>query len=316
MKLRNAIGIFLIIFLLGVYWYRSNASVCPVPLSYQLGELDQEFSLSESEALAYVSRAEAIWEEATKRELFTQVDAKADITVNFIFDERQERADAESLERQELDALQAENDKLFAQIDEFRTEYEDLTSRYESKTRTYEKNLAAYNQKVRQYNDRGGAPEDVFVGLQAEARQLQAEVDGLNVLAQKIDGLANSINELVARANSEAEAYNRQVEQYNETYGYRHEFTQGNYRTGEINIYKFSNEDELVAVLAHEFGHALGIDHVEGEDSLMYYLLEDPVAQQQLSSGDLAAYTMVCGEEESTAQALRRTIREFLAIFR
>ena len=46
-------------------------------------------------------------------------------------------------------------------------------------------------------------------------------------------------------------------------------FEKGSHYRGEINIYHFENEPDLVKVLAHEFGHALDLNHVAGDQSIM-----------------------------------------------
>ena len=77
-------------------------------------------------------------------------------------------------------------------------------------------------------------------------------------------------------------------------------------------MYKFSNDAEVVTVLAHEFGHALGLGHVEGPSSLMYYLLDEVTTVPELSEDDRAAYQAVCGDAESFAQWVRRQIRQLI----
>jgi predicted Zn-dependent protease len=37
-----------------------------------------------------------------------------------------------------------------------------------------------------------------------------------------------------------------------------------------INIYQFENEDKLVRLLEHELGHAIGLDHLENPNDIMY----------------------------------------------
>lgn len=46
-------------------------------------------------------------------------------------------------------------------------------------------------------------------------------------------------------------------------------FEKGSHYKGEINIYHFENEQDLIMVLAHEFGHALDLGHVVGDESIM-----------------------------------------------
>lgn len=46
-------------------------------------------------------------------------------------------------------------------------------------------------------------------------------------------------------------------------------FDKGSHYRGEINIYHFDSQADLIKVLAHEFGHALNLGHVAGDESIM-----------------------------------------------
>lgn len=296
------------------YWYNSTASVCPVPLSYRLGTLDSEFNLSSEAAKEHMLQAETIWEEEIGRELFTYND-EADFVVDFVFDERQEFADLEQGETESLDAQRMKNEEVMSQVDTLQTNYNALKDAYEAKVASYEDRLKKYNQTVSNYNDRGGAPGGEYETLQSEKRALDREVTELANASAELNNLANQINELGQRGNDMVEAYNREVQSYNQKYGFSREFTQGDYEGYKINIYKFSSERELSSVLTHEFGHALGIQHVEGESSVMYYLLVDKDSPVQLSAEDKQALLDICGEKEDVQATIRRYIRELLALF-
>jgi hypothetical protein len=298
-----------------VYWYQSTARQCPAPISYRIEEIDPAFGLSKEQALAYVEQAEFVWESQVDRELFRHVEPAA-VGIRFIYDDRQANANSEASQRQALDEQLAESEKVQETITDLRAKYESLSADYEHQADKYEEHLRRYNEEVNGFNDRGGAPPEEYERLEAERIALNEEGETLNQVSAELRALVDDINELAERGTQLVNAYNERVSVYNESFGFAHEFTQGDYQSGEINVYKFSSDAEVVTVLAHEFGHALGIGHVEGTTSLMYYLLsEGTEGVSDLSVEDQVAFMVVCGDSESFAQKIRRMIRETLSIF-
>jgi len=295
-------------------WYTNTAAQCPIPFTYRLGTIDESFSLSETEAKADVAAAAQLWEEAVGRDLF-EYDESSDFTINFVFDERQETLNLEQTQRQTLDETRDKNNEVLEQVESSQSQYDDLEQNYKANVAQYEQDLANYNADVNSYNDRGGAPPDKFAQLERERVELDQTADSLNTTASQLNSLANEINTLGERGNQLVTDYNREVNEYNQEHAYAREFTQGDYQGGKINIYTFSDKNELITVLAHEFGHALGIGHVETSGSLMYYLMDDTDSVTDLSTEDTLAFLEVCGATESMGQQVRRTIREFLTKF-
>ena len=60
----------------------------------------------------------------------------------------------------------------------------------------------------------------------------------------------------------------------------------------EIDIYEFSSREKLIRVLAHEFGHALGLEHLDNPKAIMYYLNEG--TNEKLTTDDLTALKQKC----------------------
>ena len=310
---------FIIIFLVAViigggYWYKSTAYICPAPLSYRLGDVDDSFNISNEEALEQLSIAERVWESATNRDLFIY-DKDADFAINFIFDERQALSNSETNQRTHLDTKKNENESILQTIDGLQVDYNNLTKTYQGQVAEYETRLNEYNETVSNYNDHGGAPEEAFKELEDEKNALNSQLRELNNSADVLSTLAARINELSDRGNGLVAEYNREVESYNQQFGFSREFTQGDYQGDRINIYKFANERELSSVLAHEFGHALGIDHVEGSSSVMYYLLEETPSIPTLTVSDIEAFIQTCGSGNEFSHRLRRSIRTLLDTF-
>lgn len=295
------------------YWYVSTAGICPTPILYRLGEVDERFGITEAEARIVLAEAEQVWEEAIGRDLFAYT-TTTDFTVNFMYDERQKEASTEEEWRISLDAKEKKTQVAFAEVEGLQVAYEKQRQEYEAARERYESELVSYNNEVERINDAGGASEEQFEALEAQKDSLTTTREALLALESKLTRAGDELNRTGEAANILVEAYNAEVARYNEVYGERSgTFTQGDYERERINVYTFSTKEELAKVLAHEFGHALGIGHVEGGDSLMYYLMADQPDELRLSAEDEAAFATVCGDDTGLPSTLRRAIRTALS---
>lgn len=292
------------------YWYTRTADICPVPIYYSLGEVDERFDISLDELRNVATKAETIWEDLTPQELFIY-DEQADFKINLIFDERQQLARTEDDWRARLDQQELTNQSKLDEISSLNGRYGEREAGYKVKRNEYESRLSTYNEKVDRYNGRGGAPADVFAELQDEQAVLNNLASELSRQEKELNNLASEINTLGEKVNQDITAYNQEVVKYNELFGSRDIFTQGDFGRKRINIYKFDSETELTKVLAHEFGHALGLPHVEGEGSVMYYLTTD-TDFLVVSALDREALLTVCKDSVTFSHQIRSIIRELL----
>ncbi|MEZ4194996.1 MAG: matrixin family metalloprotease [Candidatus Paceibacterota bacterium] len=293
------------------YWYTRTADICPVPIYYSLGEVDERFAISLDELKTVATEAEAIWEGLTPQELFVY-DEEAEFKINLIFDERQQLARTEDDWRARLDQQEFNNQLKLEEVNRLSQRYSEREADYTTKRNEYESQLSKYNDKVDRYNGRGGAPADVFAELQDEQVALSKLATELSRQEQDLNNLANEINTLGEKVNQNITAYNQEVVEYNEMFGSRDIFTQGDFGRKRINIYKFDSKAELTKVLAHEFGHALGLPHVEGEGSVMYYLTTD-TDYLSASETDWSALSNVCKDTNTFSHEARRIIRSVLS---
>lgn len=246
----------------GLYYTYQNTRPCTHPIPYSIGAVDARFGILNSALITQAKAAAAIWNKAAGKTVLTY-DPKGDLKINLIYDAREANAkfgsqiavqqDKADTERVALDALQAQ----------------------------YTAKQTAYNDAVNAVNARGGA-------TRSEAATLNAERDSLNALA-------DSINTQVAVFNASVNALNVLVAQFNQTAGYT--FEEGQYvrdATGErINIFEFVGTVQLERVLAHEFGHAIGLDHNIDPKSIMFAKNES--GNLIPTASDLVALHAVCG---------------------
>jgi predicted Zn-dependent protease len=293
------------------YWYVDTSSVCPVPVFYNLGEVDERFGITQAEVREILEQSENVWEEAIGKNLFTY-DERSAFTVNLIYDERQQLASTEEEWRLNLDVKEKESKRVVEQVKVLASDYEVKKNEYESERDSYDARLNEYNAKVESYNETGGAPASEFTKLQKEKSELTVQVARLTTLENDLNTRVAEIDALGIEGNQLIEAYNSDVQKYNEIYGNLDLYTQGDFQRDRINIYKFSNKAELTKVIVHEFGHALGIGHVEGESSLMYYLMAEQPDSVSLTAEDKEALISTCGAENGFSYEVRRIIRTAL----
>ena len=296
------------------FWYGQTADICPAPIKYKVGDIDERFGITKTELKELLFTAEAAWENPTRRELFVY-DEDTDFTVNLIYDERQHMVHTEEEWQTSLDKQEEESQLIISQVEEMSAEYRSIQSEYDKKRDTYEARLSKYNAQVEKYNREGGAPAEEYDRLQNEKEELSRMLDELTTAEKGMNKLTDEINKLGDQGNKMVEAYNENVKKYNEVFGSRDIFTQGDFQRERINVYKFESKDELKRVIVHEFGHSLGIQHVEDEDSIMYYLMTERSGPVTLSEEDRDAFIAVCGNKEDLSSEVRQIIRNLSSIF-
>jgi chromosome segregation ATPase len=298
---------------LGLFAYEFNGyffppKPCAEPIPYTLGEFSGEFKVSKEYFLGAVADAEAVWEDASGRELFTYSpeDKESDVLkINLIYDYRQAATAKLGRIGSALEENQTSYDALRAEFESSRRQYERDRESLEAAVKAFNQKQDAYEAEVRYWNAKGGAPEKEYQKLEKELQALKAEADELRQREAQVNQSAQQVNELVAELNALAKKLNLSVENYNTVSGSRGEtFEEGLYvRDGfkkEINIYEFEDRAELVRLLAHELGHALSLDHVPDPDAIMYELNESENIKP--TSADLRELNAKCGAPRTKAR--------------
>lgn len=287
------------------FWYEHIDTQCRAPIRYRIGEIDSRFGTNVAEIQSIAAKAEQVWEVPLSTELFVY-DSEAEFAINLVFDERQENADIENELKEDLEAKEGMSEAVSAQYQKLIDQFRSLTDEYELGVLQYESSLDEYNQTVTEWNDKGGAPEEVVSELRVEEAELTKEFSRLEKMTDSINVIVHELNKIGARGNSLIRDYNTVVEEYNNRFGEGHEFAQGDYTQNEINIYQFDSEDELVIVLAHEFGHALAFGHVENEHSVMYHLMGAQDIEMGITAEDIAEYRMMCEDNPFFSKLIAR----------
>ncbi len=287
-----------------VFWYEKMDVPCDTPLYYYIGTVDERFGTDVEEIKTIALHAEQLWEKNLNSELFQYDESKEGTPLNLIFDERQENADMEQELREDLEIKEGMSDEIARQYEKLIVEFRTLRKEYEARVVAYETSLREYNREVTKWNDKGGAPETIISNLRSTERELKNEQSALQKLAEQINTIVDGLNRIGARGNVLITDYNTIVEKYNDEFSEAREFAQGDYTGEAINVYQFDSEEELTLVFAHEFGHALGFEHVENDVSIMHYLMGPQSIESGLSAEDIAEYSRVCKEKPFFYKAL------------
>lgn len=267
---------------------------CSEPVVYSIGTVDSQFGLSSDELRFLALEAEQIWESEVGKNLF-QYDPQAEIKINLLYDERQQQT-MESLKLEnQLGKLESAHESVVNQYNNLSSQYNKELKDYNAQVSEYEKKLNEYNKDVEYWNKKGGAPEDEYEELEEERKDIKEMYADLEKQRKSVNELANKVNGLVGKENKIVNEYNANVNSYQNKYGESREFEKGVFDGKQINVYQFREKDDLRLTIAHEFGHALGINHLVDPQSLMYYLMsEQEMIQPKLSSEDISALKNVC----------------------
>jgi hypothetical protein len=219
------------------------------------------------------------------------------IAVNLEYDSRQAMTErlknlgiSISTDRESYDIVKAKYDALYA-------EFINKQKVFDAHMAAFNAQKAAYEQQVAYWNARGGAPKNDFLKLQTTQAVLTGQSVSLSQEQQAVKSVADDVNNLAITLNRLVSILNLNVKAYNTT-GQENgtSFEEGLYKremgVETITIFEYENNNLLKRVLAHELGHALGLDHVKDEKAIMYYLNQGEAIA--LTNADKVALKTLC----------------------
>lgn len=278
---------------LGSYFYVEAHLPCQQPILYTINTFDVRFGMSKEEFLGAIKEAEGIWEKNVGKDLFA-LDPKGNLSMNLIYDDRQATTEKNKILQSNANQTKETAASVRADYIVLEQRFKTLNTAYESGLRQFEKDQTAYTTSVEYWNKQGGAPSAEFEKLKRERARLDSVASSLEAKRKPINDLAAEINAKIKIYNSLVDVTNTKIRTLNQSAG--KEFNEGEYvsdaKGRRINIYEFTSHDELVRVLAHELGHALGLDHNDNPDSIMYYLNQS--TNKALTVEDVAGLSALC----------------------
>jgi hypothetical protein len=257
-----------------------SALPCAVPLAWRVVRVDADFRMGIPEASEALRQAISEWEQAAGRTLFA-VDSAAGSPIRLVYGERQARSEERRRLQGEMREISDELERRRTQLNR-RTEWATSSIRlYEQRSRDLQERVASHNETVRRWNERGGAPQDVMRQVRAAEGMLDVESEDLAAEARRLEEERAEIDAELTRYDEDVAEYNRRVTEIDtrlpptrvESGVYREAIRTERGRapsaSREIRVYRFSDREDLVRVLAHELGHSLGLGHVDVTGALM-----------------------------------------------
>lgn len=271
------------------------AKPCGQPLKFAIGSADPRFSITSDHLKDIAMQAADVWNKAAGRQVL-EYDPNASLKIDLTYDQRQQESDAAGQLDADLQVLSSQRAALDKQYGGLDKQYNQELADFKSGVADYEKQVADYNQEVDRWNSQGGAPQNVYDKLNSEKKDLDSTLGKLQSQEKDLNALAKKINGLAVKEKSAVNSYNSEVATFQSEYGGSQEFEKGVFDSSKgITIYQFKADDDLRMTIAHELGHALGMDHVQNPKSIMYYLMQDQDLKNPAPTAeDMAELKTVC----------------------
>ena len=272
------------------------ADLCSPPVSYSIQSIDPRFKITAADLKSDLLQAEDIWEKPSQKDLFVFASSSGDMRVFLVYDIRQQATEDAQATVKKLEAIKKAFDTIHARYVDIGNDIELQQKQNNAEFTAYFANFDQFNLDVRVLNEHGGASE-------VESKNFTDRKDVLTKRFAELKATQNSLNDRIRRfnilgdlLNTLTTALNIYVVKFNATFADSQAYEEGVYRqTGRdrtITMYEFVDSAHLIRALAHELGHALGLNHVADTDAIMYQsnLGSSTVA----TPADLTALSAVC----------------------
>lgn len=284
-------------------------ATCGIPVHFVLGEVDPRFGFDRPTVSRAIDEAAALWQIAGDAPLFVESDHPQAMNVSLEFDDRQRSANLRrslrggiERNREQLASDEALLEHWSERLEETRRNDERASEALAVRVRGHAAALAEWNNADAHY--RTEARRQVLEGEGMAIREAMAELERARA---EFNGDVTTYNQRALERRRQTEAFRGRIAEYNahasedpiESGRYSYDRENGR----RIGVFRAADYNELVLILAHEFGHSLGLDHVDAPKAVMHALLHEGGSAQKgrakpvsLHGADRAAIVSLCGD--------------------
>jgi len=278
-------------------WYWQQSQGCERPLHYRIGEVDDRFDLSSVAYRQLIQKAGHIWENALGQKLFVY-DPAASFSLNLLYDERQHSTLTSQQLSRKMQQAENSNQQVRARYDYWQEIYQTRSAAFQESLNDFQTRLEVYNKTVEEWNRKGGVPSTEHGALTAEREAIDRTREELEAERNALEEINQTLESLQSRSDTLVATYNRNVHTYNALYGVQTPFHKGEFDGDSITIFQFHDANDLLLVLAHEMGHALGLNHVDTPEAIMHAMMgSQNLDKLAPTPADLQALHTSCGHD-------------------
>lgn len=270
---------------------------CNFPRTFKINKYDKSFGISKGELRLALKNAANMWNQGTKKFVLKEVyTGKADIEINMVYGEAFEFYN-------KAQKLMSKGMQITADIKEFNRMQKNFSAdarRLKTESEELNSKLNRLNSDIAAWNKSRNKSQLRLNQLKSEQERIKNSIKQFRIREKDFQRNTKFMRDwfnLIDLKNVEYQKQSKLLKQLQRgTLDYSLAGLYERFKGNEtISLFLFSNRQDLTNVLAHEFGHALGVKHVNEERALMYkFANEKNKKVKQISVSDYLAFANIC----------------------